>query len=100
MSLKDTLQDAISVISGTVLNRYRLALPSCTSLLDVEHFTGTEGMSFTATTSLLQAAIVESYSNPEQGKLANRGFHNHSSQTTADISKPASPTEHRNVYAE
>jgi len=45
MSLKDTLQDAISVISGIVLNRYRLALPSCSSLLDVEHFTGTEGMS-------------------------------------------------------
>jgi len=47
-----------------------------------------------------QIPVVESYSNPEQGKLANRGFHHHSSQTTTDISKPASHTEHRNIYAE
>ena len=47
-----------------------------------------------------QIPIVEAYSNPEQGKLANRGFHHHTSQATADINKPASHTEHRSVYAE
>jgi len=47
-----------------------------------------------------QIPIVESYSNPEQGKLANRGFHHHTSQAAADINEPASHTEHRNLYAE
>lgn len=47
-----------------------------------------------------QVPIVEAYSNPEQGKLANRGFHNHSSQVDGDINPPASHTEHRNLYAE
>lgn len=47
-----------------------------------------------------QIPIVEAYSNPEQGELANRGFHNHTSQTDADINPPASHTEHRSLYAE
>ncbi|NYU08283.1 type IV secretion protein Rhs [Enterobacteriaceae bacterium CCUG 67584] len=47
-----------------------------------------------------QIPIVEAYSNPEQGALANRGFHHHISQTDADINAPASHTEHRNLYAE
>ena len=47
-----------------------------------------------------QVPIVEAYSNPEQGKLANRGFHNHPSQVDGDINPPASHTEHRNLYAE
>ena len=47
-----------------------------------------------------QIPIVNAYSNPEQGKLANRGFHNHTSQVDADINSPASHTEHRNLYAE
>jgi len=44
--------------------------------------------------------IVDAYSNPEQGKLANRGFHNHPSQVGVDINSPISHTEHRNLYAE
>ncbi|KKY85935.1 type IV secretion protein Rhs [Enterobacter cloacae] len=47
-----------------------------------------------------QIPVVEAYSNPEQGKLANRGFHNHNSQVAADINQPESHTEHRNIYAE
>jgi len=43
--------------------------------------------------------IVEAYSNPEQGALANRGFHNHTSQADADINPPPSHTEHRSLYA-
>lgn len=47
-----------------------------------------------------QIPIVDAYSNPEQGKLANRGFHNHPSQVDVEINPPASHTEHRNLYAE
>lgn len=47
-----------------------------------------------------QIPIVDAYSNPEQGKLANRGFHNHHSQVDVEINPPASHTEHRNLYAE
>ncbi|MGV3347143.1 DUF2345 domain-containing protein, partial [Enterobacteriaceae bacterium LUAb1] len=43
--------------------------------------------------------IVEAYRNAGQGKLANRGFHNHSSQINADITSTASHTTHRNSYS-
>ncbi|WMY76048.1 type VI secretion system tip protein VgrG [Buttiauxella selenatireducens] len=45
MSLPDTLQNTLSAITGNTLNRYRLDIPSCSSLLDVEDFAGTETMS-------------------------------------------------------
>ena len=41
MSLTDTL----SKITGTSLNRYCLDIPSCHSPLDVEDFSGSEGLS-------------------------------------------------------
>ena len=44
MSLTDTLQNAASAVTGS-LNRYRLELPSCPSVLDVENFSGKEFMS-------------------------------------------------------
>ncbi|QCZ29671.1 type VI secretion system Vgr family protein [Leclercia adecarboxylata] len=44
--------------------------------------------------------VVEAYNNPQQGQLANRGFHNHTSLVDADINSPASHTEHRNLNAE
>ena len=44
MSLTDSLQKALSAVTGG-LNRYRLAIPSCTSPIDVEGFSGTEGLS-------------------------------------------------------
>ena len=40
----DLLQHAASAVSST-LNRYSLLIPSCTSPVDVENLTGTEGMS-------------------------------------------------------
>ena len=47
-----------------------------------------------------QIPVAEAYSRPEQGELANRGFHHHTSQADADINPPASHTEHRSLYAE
>ncbi|ELW9444552.1 type VI secretion system tip protein VgrG [Pluralibacter gergoviae] len=45
MSLNDALQDAISAVAGVGLNRYHLHIPSCSSPLDVEEFSGREFMS-------------------------------------------------------
>ena len=45
MNLTDTLQKAVSAVTGTGLNRYRLDIPSCTASLDVEEFSGKESMS-------------------------------------------------------
>ena len=62
MSLTDTLSNIIS----TPLNRYHLNIPSCSSPLDVEHFSGREGMSqtyyyiinFTSTDNYLDASLL------------------------------------------
>lgn len=62
MNLTDALQSVLSA-SGT-LNRYRLDIPSCSSPLDVEEFSGTESMSrmysydiiFTSTNKYLDAS--------------------------------------------
>jgi len=43
MSLIDTLSN----ITKNTLNRYRLDIPSCSSPLDVEDFSGNEGLSKT-----------------------------------------------------
>ncbi|KEY58895.1 type VI secretion system Vgr family protein [Serratia sp. DD3] len=45
MSLIDTLQNTLSAI--TTLNRYHLNIPSCSSPLDVEDFSGSEALSQT-----------------------------------------------------
>ncbi len=47
MNLTNTLQNTLSKLTGTTLNRYRLDIPSCTSPLDVEDFSGNEGLSNT-----------------------------------------------------
>jgi type VI secretion system secreted protein VgrG len=62
MNLTDSLNNILDV-TGT-LNHYRLDIPSCSSPLDVEEFSGTEGMSrmyrydivFTSTDRHLEAA--------------------------------------------
>ena len=62
MSLTDTLSKTISA----PLNRYHLIIPSCPSLLDVEHFSGREEMSqtyyyiinFTSTDNDLDAGLL------------------------------------------
>jgi type VI secretion system secreted protein VgrG len=42
---------------------------------------------------------VTGYSNPEQGKLANQGLHNHRSAPDTPVNQPASHTDHRTQYA-
>lgn len=62
MSLKDTLSNIIP----PPLNRYHLNIPSCPSPLDVEHFSGREGLSqtyyyiinFTSTDNYLDASLL------------------------------------------
>jgi len=44
MSMIDSLQKGVAAMAGT-LNRYRLTIPSCSSPVDVEDFSGMEGMS-------------------------------------------------------
>ena len=44
MSMTDILPHAASAVTRT-LNRYRLDIPSCTALIDVEDFSGTEALS-------------------------------------------------------
>ncbi|CZW00544.1 VgrG protein [Enterobacter hormaechei] len=45
MSLNRFLSDKIENITSTTLNRYKLDIPSCTSPLDVEEFSGKEKLS-------------------------------------------------------
>jgi type VI secretion system secreted protein VgrG len=45
MSLTDTLTNTLSALTEGGLNRYRLDIPSCTSSIDVEDFSGAEAMS-------------------------------------------------------
>jgi len=45
MSLTDTLNNTLSALTEGGLNRYRLDIPSCTTSLDVEEFSGQEFMS-------------------------------------------------------
>lgn len=47
MSMLDSLQTGLSTITKTTLNRYRIDIPSCSSPLDVEDFSGNEGLSKT-----------------------------------------------------
>lgn len=45
MSLTDTLNTMVATVTGKALNRYRLDIPSCTAVIDVEDFSGSEAMS-------------------------------------------------------
>lgn len=45
MSLTDTLNKTLSAVTDAGLNRYRLDIPTCTSSLDVEEFSGKEFLS-------------------------------------------------------
>ncbi|TDN55966.1 late control gene D protein (GPD) [Scandinavium goeteborgense] len=64
MSLTDNLGTAVGQILEKTLNRYRLSIPTCNSELDVEDFSGREGLStlydysvmFTCTDKNLDAA--------------------------------------------
>ncbi|MFZ4833279.1 type VI secretion system Vgr family protein [Rouxiella sp. Mn2063] len=45
MDLTGTVHNVLTHLSGAALNRYRLAIPSCLSPVDVEDFSGVEGIS-------------------------------------------------------
>jgi len=47
-----------------------------------------------------QIPVPTDYRNAEQAVLANRGLHNHPSRADAEVSQPASHTDHRTQYAE
>ncbi|WAH61923.1 hypothetical protein LZ023_35735 (plasmid) [Pseudomonas silvicola] len=46
-----------------------------------------------------QIPVVDAYTNPEQGKLANLGFHHHPAMASSDINTPDTHTAHRMTYA-
>jgi type VI secretion system secreted protein VgrG len=69
--------------------------------VDIEHKPETQSYRLEMANGInYQIPVVTAYRNQEQGELANRGFHNHTSQPDADINPPASHTEHRNLYKE
>ncbi len=45
-----------------------------------------------------QIPLPTDYRNAEQAHLANRGLHNHPSQTDAEVSQPTAHTDHRALY--
>ncbi|WP_380177454.1 type VI secretion system Vgr family protein [Kalamiella sp. sgz302252] len=45
MSMKDILQESIAAVADTTLNRYRLDIPSCSAVPDVESLSGSEAVS-------------------------------------------------------
>ncbi|WP_434575151.1 type VI secretion system tip protein VgrG [Pseudomonas sp. Z3-6] len=46
-----------------------------------------------------QLPVPTEYRNAEQAHLANRGLHNHSVQTNAEVTAPSARTDHRALYA-
>ena len=69
--------------------------------VDIEHKPETQNYRLEMANGInYQIPVVSAYRNQEQGELANRGFHHHTSQPAADINAPASHTEHRNLYKE
>jgi type VI secretion system secreted protein VgrG len=46
-----------------------------------------------------QIPVPTDYRNAEQAHLANRGLRKHRSQTDAQVSQPASHSDHRALYA-
>ena len=69
--------------------------------VEVEHKAQTKNYRLEMANGInFQIPVVENYRNPEQGKMANRGLHNHTSQTSPDVNAPKSHTEHRNLYDE
>jgi type VI secretion system secreted protein VgrG len=69
--------------------------------VEVEHKAQTKNYRLEMANGInFQIPVVENYRNPEQGKMANRGLHNHTSQTSPCVNAPKSHTEHRNLYDE
>lgn len=72
-----------------------------TGEIAVEHQVATKGYRLEmANGTSFQIPVVTEYRNPEQGELANRGLHNHTSESNGNINASASHTALRNRYAE
>ncbi|MFO6296724.1 type VI secretion system Vgr family protein [Rahnella selenatireducens] len=103
MSMTETLYNAASAITGS-LNRYRLDIPSCSSLLDVEDFNGNERLSNTyqydilftsadkdldATQFLLKSASLTMGTGSLQGLVDQKVVHG----VVTDFSRISSSTD-------
>ncbi|WP_434706984.1 type VI secretion system Vgr family protein [Pseudomonas sp. D4-18] len=66
----------------------------------IEHQPVTRGYQLTMSNGLTyQLPVPTEYRNAEQAHLANRGLHNHRSQTDAELTGPSTHTNHRALYA-
>ena len=71
-----------------------------TGQLSIDHQVVTRGYRLEMANGVAyQIPVPTEYRNAEQAELANRGLHNHPSQADAEVSQPASHTDHRAQYA-
>ncbi|VVO35908.1 hypothetical protein PS691_05318 [Pseudomonas fluorescens] len=70
-----------------------------TGQLLIEHQVVTRGYRLEMANGVTyQIPLPTDYRNAEQAHLANRGLHNHPSQTNAEVSQPTAHTDHRALY--
>ena len=68
--------------------------------VQLDHQVVTSGYQLTLANGMTyQLPVPTEYRNAEQAHLANRGLHNHRSQTDAELTAPSTHTEHRALYA-
>jgi type VI secretion system secreted protein VgrG len=66
----------------------------------IDHQVVTQGYRLTMANGVnFNIPVPTEYRNAEQALLANRGIHNHPSQTDTEVSMPSAHTDHRAVYA-
>ncbi|WP_442099963.1 DUF2345 domain-containing protein [Pseudomonas sp. KB_15] len=71
-----------------------------TGQVSIDHKVVTRGYRLVmANGAAYQIPVPTDYRNAEQAQLANRGLHNHPSQTDTGVNQPASHTDHRGQYA-
>jgi type VI secretion system secreted protein VgrG len=71
-----------------------------TGLISIDHQVVTRGYRVVlANGTVYQIPVPTDYRNAEQAVLANKGLHNHPSQTDTSVNQPASHTDHRGQYA-
>ncbi|SFN47522.1 hypothetical protein SAMN04487858_1403, partial [Pseudomonas sp. ok602] len=71
-----------------------------TGQLLIEHQVVTRGYGLVLANGIsYEIPVPTDYRNVEQAHLANSGLHNHPTQTDAELSQPATHTDHRGLYA-
>ncbi|MND89090.1 hypothetical protein D3C80_811350 [compost metagenome] len=71
-----------------------------TGQLQIDHQVVTRGYRLQMANGVsYRIPVPTEYRNVEQAHLANRGLHNHTSQTDAEVNQPTSHTDHRHLYA-